>query len=350
MGMSRIFSRKARIAAPVAALTLALAMGIARPGWSHHSRAEFADGITEIRGTLVNIIWRNPHPALFIDVTGDGGEPETWRMETFGGLWSFEQANVSPDLFRVGDTLTVAGRLSTRRDAYFLGTNVLLPDGTEVIMGVNFGPHWDGPFVGGATEFSGQHPTVVDAAGENLGIFRVWSIPGRGVGLTQHLPFRPHAVAARADWDPIDNPITRCEQPGMPTVMLQPGPFRFLRAGEDIVLHSPYFDTRRTIHMDREPDAATQPVSPVGFSRGHWEGNTLVVATTRIGWPYFDSSGTPQGPAVQVTERFTLSDDQSRLAFHMTVVDPETFTGPATREWHYLALGEEFFVIDCNVF
>ena len=346
--MSRIFSSTARVAAPVA--TLVLAMGIAGPGWSHHSRAEFADETIEFGGTLVSIIWRNPHPALFIEVTGDGGEPETWRMETFGGLWSFDQANVSPELFRVGDTLTIAGRLSTRRDAYFLGTNVLLPDGTEVIMGVNFGPHWDGPFVGGATEFSGQNPTVVDAAAEDLGLFRVWSIPGRGVGLTQHLPFRPHAVAARTDWDPIDNPITRCEQPGMPAVMLQPGPFRFLRAGDDIILHSPYFDTRRTIHMDSERDAAAQPASPEGFSTGRWEGNALVVTTTGIDWPYFDTSGTPQSPAVEITERFALSDDQTRLDFHMTVVDPATLTAPATRQWHYLALGEEFFVVDCNVF
>ena len=72
--------------------------------------------------------------------------------------------------------------------------------------------------------------------------------------------------------------------------------------------------------------------------------------TTRIDWPYFDTSGTPQSPAVEITERFALSDDQTRLDFHMTVEDPATLTAPATRQWHYLALGEEFFVVDCNVF
>ena len=316
---------------------------------AHHAVAGFFDPTdsVEIQGIVTAIRWQNPHTEFLIEVVEETGESTMWRAET-GALGVLRARGLEREFLHVGDRVRAIGFPSVRGLEELFTTNLLLPDGTEVIMGVNFGPHWDGPFVGGATEFSGQDPTVVDAAGENLGIFRVWSIPGRGVGLTQHLPFRPHAVVARADWDPIDNPITRCEQPGMPTVMLQPGPFRFLRAGEDIVLRSPYFDTRRTIHMDLEPDAATQPVSPVGL--GRWEGNTLVVATTRIGWPYFDSSGTPQGPAVQVTERFTLSDDQSRLAFRMTVVDPETFTGPATREWHYLALGEEFFVIDCNVF
>ena len=318
---------------------------------AHHAVAGFFDPTdsVEIQGIVTAIRWQNPHTEFLIEVVEETGESTMWRAET-GALGVLRARGLEREFLHVGDRVRAMGFPSVRGLEELFTTNLLLPDGTEVIMGINFGPHWDGPFVGGATEFSGQDPTVVDAAGENLGIFRVWSIPGRGVGLTQHLPFRPRAVAARADWDPIDNPITRCEQPGMPTVMLQPGPFRFIRAGDDIVLHSPWFDTRRTIHMDRGLDAATQPVSPVGFSRGHWEGRTLVVATTRIGWPYFDSSGTPQGPAVQVTERFTLSDDQSRLAFRMTVVDPETFTGPATREWHYLALGEEFFVIDCNVF
>ncbi len=331
-------------------VTVLLALSASAPASAHHSRAKFADETSEIRGELVNVIWRNPHVALFVDVAGDDGSTETWRIETFGGLWAFEQAGVSRDVFRIGDDVTVAGRVSTRRDAYFLGTNVLLPNATEVVMGVTFGPHWDGPTIGGATQFSGRNPEVVDAASENMGIFRVWSIPGRGVGLTQDLPFKEQAVAARAEWDAIDNPITRCEQPGMPMVMLQPGPFRLLRAGDDIILHSPYFDTQRIIHMDGSLNPAEQPASPLGVSTGRWDGNTLTVTTTRIDWPYFDGQGTPQSPAVEVTERFTLSNDQTELAFHMTVVDPVTFDGIATREWHYLALGEPFFVVECNVF
>ena len=327
-----------------------LALSASALAWAHHSRAEFADETTEIQGQLVDVIWRNPHVALFVDVAGQNGAIKTWRIETFGGLWAFEQAGVSRDVFRIGDDVTVAGRVSTRREAYFLGTNVLLPDATEVVMGVTFGPRWDGPHIGGATQFSGRNPEVVDAASENLGIFRVWSIPGRGVGLTQRLPFTDQAVAARADWDPIDNPITRCEQPGMPMVMLQPGPFRLLRAGADIILHSPYFDTERTIHMDAGLDSAEQPASPLGFSRGQRDGDTLTVTTTHINWPYFDGQGTPQSADVEVTERFTLSDDQTQLEYHMTVADPLTFTAAATRQWRYLALNEPFFVVECNVF
>ena len=123
---------------------------------------------------------------MFLDVTTDAGEVEPVRIETFGGPWAFEQAGVTSEMFPIGDRLRVAGRVSTRRDGYFLGTNALLASGTEVLMGVGFGRHWeDGPVVGGATQFSGNNPVPVDAASENLGFFRVWSIPDRGDGTPQ---------------------------------------------------------------------------------------------------------------------------------------------------------------------
>lgn len=244
----------------------------------------------------------------------------------------------------------MAGQVSTRREAYFLGNNVLLPSGVEVVMGAKLQPRWDGRYVGGPTEFSGVNPQVVDAAAESLGIFRVWSTPDAGVGRIQHFPYTEEAVAARAKWDPVDNPIARCEQPGMPMTMLQPLPFQFIEDGQDIILHSPYFDTIRTIHINDSLNAESQPASHLGFSVGHWEENTLVVETRRVNYPYFIQGGTPQSDSVKITERFALSDDQTQLNFHMTVIDPLTFTEPATHSWHYLALGEPFLIYECNVF
>ncbi|MDE0372622.1 MAG: hypothetical protein OXI73_08770, partial [Rhodospirillales bacterium] len=90
--------------------------------------------------------------------------------------------------------------------------------------------------------------------------------------------------------------------------------------------------------------------SRLGYSIGHWEGNTLVVETTRIDWNYYDTRGTPQSDAAEVTERFTVSDDQSRIDYHITTVDPVVFTEPATIAGHWLALGEEIEPYDCEVY
>jgi len=69
-------------------------------------------------------------------------------------------------------------------------------------------------------------------------------------------------------------------------------------------------------------------------------GRSLVVETTALNWPYYDTIGTPLTPAVKITERFALGDDQATLTYRQTVTDPSTFTEPAVHESQHLALGE----------
>jgi hypothetical protein len=60
----------------------------------------------------------------------------------------------------------------------------------------------------------------------------------------------------------------------------------------------------------------TLPKTLLGRSKGRWEGDTLVVTTSRIDWPYFDSSGIPQGPSSTIVERFTPASDGARTQLH----------------------------------
>jgi hypothetical protein len=107
-----------------------------------------------------------------------------------------------------------------------------------------------------------------------------------------------------------------------------------------IILRSEYFDLQRT----GPAVAARAGLAPsrLGLSIGRFEddGRSLVVETTALNWPYYDTIGTPLTPDVTITERFTLSDDQSALTYRQTVTDPETFTEPAIHESQHLALGE----------
>ena len=74
---------------------------------------------------------------------------------------------------------------------------------------------------------------------------------------------------------------------------------------------------------------------------GNWDDDALVIRTNRINWPYFDNIGTKQSNVVEVVERFSLTEDQSRLNLEMTITDPFTFTEAAVVEGYWLALGEE---------
>lgn len=312
----------------------------------HHSRAEFLNETVEIEGVLTEVIWRNPHIALFVDVASTTGEIESWRVEGWTRPAALESAGVTPDLFAVGDRLTVAGRPSRFRQA-LLATNALLVNGTEAVM-APVDPRWDGVTLG--TEPRSM-PQVADAAAENLGFFRAWYPAGNPMAALRNFAFTDEAIASREAWNPVDNPIVRCEPPGLPVPMFHPRPILFLDEGEEIGLHHSYLDTRRTIYLGDEENEADQRPSRLGYSKGRWEdASTLIVETSRINYPFFHIDGTAQTDAIRITERYTLSDDQARLDFELTIDDPVTLEAPATIESHFVALNEPFSVYECNAF
>ena len=87
-----------------------------------------------------------------------------------------------------------------------------------------------------------------------------------------------------------------------------------------------------------------------GESLGHWEGDTLVVETSRISYPYYNSGGAPMSENARVTERFELSEDQTQLVYHLSVVDSLALIEPSSYQRLFVALGEPFIVLDCTIF
>ena len=156
-------------------------------------------------------------------------------------------------------------------------------------------------------------------------------------GAAPEYPLTETARAIRAEWDPqrAGNPFLSCEPIGMPRIMGQPYPMEFVDDGERILLRIELYDVVRTIHMDPDAAAGNAPPGPLGFSTGSWDGNALVVRTTRLGWPWFDQSGIPQSAAAELLERFTPSADGTRLEYILTVTDPDTFTEPVTLEKYW---------------
>ena len=66
----------------------------------------------------------------------------------------------------------------------------------------------------------------------------------------------------------------------------------------------------------------------MGDSRGHWEGDTLVVDVIHFtGQTWFDRSGNFHSPALHVVERYTRTGPD-HLLYEVTIDDPEVFTEP----------------------
>jgi len=93
--------------------------------------------------------------------------------------------------------------------------------------------------------------------------------------------------------------------------------------------------------------------STVGYSTGRWEDDTLVAETLDIALTYFSLTyfffGFGLGDEVDVVERITLSDDQSRLEYSAVFTDTDTFTEPARIDRYWLALGETPEPYECTV-
>jgi hypothetical protein len=81
----------------------------------------------------------------------------------------------------------------------------------------------------------------------------------------------------------------------------------------------------RVIYMDGRPHAPSNAKSVLGDSRGHWEGNTLVVETTNFAQGFRGSNP----DTYKMTERFTRVDSNN-LRREITFEDPKTWTRPWT--------------------
>ena len=84
----------------------------------------------------------------------------------------------------------------------------------------------------------------------------------------------------------------------------------------------------RTIFTDGRPLPADPNPTWMGYSTGHWEGDTLAVDTAGFndrGW--LDIEGHPHTEALRITERYHRRDF-GHLDLEVTIDDPKTFTRP----------------------
>lgn len=266
--------------------------------------------------------------------------------------------SIPEDALSVGDRVRVAGHPARRAGNTMFVLHALFPNGQEIVFDPWGEPRW-GEGIGTTDVWQA---TRDDAQAQDDGIFRVWttslSDPNAfpfpeafDPSLVSRYPLTEEALASLATFDPlVDIPTLNCAAKGMPTIMEQPYPMEIVDQGDSILMRIEEYDTLRTIHMDQTDVPAGQPHSNLGYSIGHWEGETLVVTTTRVNWPFLYSVGVPQSEAVEIVERLTPSADGSRLDLVMTITDPATFTAPVEVGKTWLALpGIQVEPYECEI-
>lgn len=138
--------------------------------------------------------------------------------------------------------------------------------------------------------------------------------------------------------DPADDPgFLHCEPWGLSKQMFAPHQLEIRRVGGDrIELRYGEWEAVRTVYLDGRVAPADQAPSRLGYSVGRFEGDTLVVDTTRVaaGITWWDSQHSDQ---FRVTERFTRSDDGNTLMLTATIEDPWSLRQPvvAKKIWRW---------------
>jgi hypothetical protein len=132
----------------------------------------------------------------------------------------------------------------------------------------------------------------------------------------------------------------RCITRGVPAGMFPAGynnSYQILQTPGYVVIYYEMIHETRIIPVDGRPHLPPSVRQWNGDSRGHWEGNTLVVDTTNYngkGWIATSAAtgrikGIPQSEALHVVERFTRAD-KNTILYKVTVDDPNVYTRPWT--------------------
>jgi hypothetical protein len=207
-----------------------------------------------------------------------------------------------------------------------------------------------------SAQAQGQFPRTRDGKPDLNGIWQVldtsldWDIQGHaaqagplsqlgaefavppGIGAVEggEIPYLPRALAKKQDNFQkrlTEDPEIKCYMPGVPRATYMAYPFQIEQSSRYIMIAYEFNNSIRTVHMDN-PGPNPAGDSWMGWSVGHWEGDTLVVDVTGMNdQTWFDRAGDYHSDELHVTERYTPRSADV-LNYEATIEDPQVFSRP----------------------
>jgi hypothetical protein len=171
------------------------------------------------------------------------------------------------------------------------------------------------------------------------------------------VPYQPWARALQAkqqaEWENPTRPEhidtqNRCLPSGQRLFTL-PSAYQIIQTPGQIVFLWDDYHAYRVIPLDGRPHAGSNVTLWMGDSRGHWEGNTLVVDTTNLnGKPRLSVHGDFFSSNAHLTERLMFTGANA-MNYDVTIDDPTAFTRPWTmHSAQRRRPAEEFWEFSCH--
>jgi hypothetical protein len=260
----------------------------------------------------------------------------------------------------VAGTLTVS--LHAQWPAYRTPDVPRAADGKPVLTGpaprtadgkVDFSGIWERPFGGGGGRGrAGGAPPPPTTTPDGIPLSTFAEVAGRGYPLPM-TPWAADLKKKRMAANMKDNPDVWCLPIGLMQYHNHPQPRQIVQTKNIMLITYEANYGLRNIYLDGRPAPNNDP-QPwwFGYSRGWYEGDTLVVETTnflgeeRASW--LDVNGSPYSDALKMTERFRRPNFGT-LEIDITIDDPKAYTKPFTvRVNQRLMVDQEMMEFICN--
>jgi len=104
------------------------------PLLAHHGRgATYAKTDLSLKGTVKEVLWRNPHIAIFLDVKDNNGKVTTWAIE-HSNVSQLARLGYSRTTLRPGMEVTAIVNPGSKGDPIALCQKIVLADGKEIFL------------------------------------------------------------------------------------------------------------------------------------------------------------------------------------------------------------------------
>ncbi len=341
-------------------ITFIILIMTTKSSFAHHSRTYFIlDQQIEVKGTITQVKWRNPHVRYVLQSKNAEGVTETWSMDgqTPGG---YEQEGWFRESIKVGDEVTFVvypnsknAQRSAKKQSGLLN-KALLADGTQVpiaseeALAAEAAGEVESEFGGsGSTDFSGNwsYSLILD------------EIKLLGSEPPKHWPLTAKGRAQAEAFDLDADPIFQCIEAGAPRMINYLYDRKWIRHADriEIISEATPVEQNRTIWLDGRNMPKDHVPDSIGFSTGTFnDDGSLTVETSgfsAVRWGL--ESGIDSSNKKTLTERYTLANGSftggQRMIFSIVVQDPEYLTKPVTVHGVYdLSDDREYAPFTCD--
>lgn len=308
------------------AAVFAVLLACAPPALPHHGFTPHFNPakIIRIEGTVKKVAFINPHGSLQIDTVDKSGKHVVYVCD-LQARNQMLRLGVTPETFSVGDPIVVEG-FEAWTDPHHCEFGVAhLANGRSLTL----------RSLDKAETVWAKDLALPASGNANQTIFGNWIRAGlvgdaSGTGPTSgEASITAAGKAALAAYDPLtDNPVVHCRggspvrnwgAPGLTTAIVW--------SGRDILIQHETMDIRRTIHMDVPARPAGIKPSEMGYSIGHFEGDTLVVDTANF-TPGVLTGEIMKSGQLRLQERISINRDNGRLLIAWQAHDPAYYAQP----------------------